>query len=140
MSRFTRFVVLAALIAACNDSPLPPSVIPPGPPTATSLTLSLQSPGSDDGGILLELKGPALGAVTPADPTWAFSSEMVSDSVLRVAIVGSVSNAAPFVSVQLTGPRPRSPNAYRATILEVTDRAGQLHESLASYRIEITGR
>lgn len=138
MNRFTRGLLVAALIAACTDSPLPPSVIPPEPAAATSLTLSLQSPGSDDGGILLELKGPALGAVTPADPTWAFSSEMVSDSVLRVAIVGIVSNAAPLVSVQLTD--PRSPNAYRATILEVTDRAGQLPESLASYRIEITGR
>lgn len=138
MNRFMRGILAAALIAACTDSPLPPSGIPPEPPAATLLTLSLHSPASDDGGILLELKGPALGAVTAADSTWACSSELVSDSVLRVAIVGIVSNSAPLVHVQLTD--PRDPNAYRATILEVTDRAGQLHESLASYQIEITGR
>jgi hypothetical protein len=142
MSRFTRVIVAAALIAAC-DSPLqpPPSAIPvpppppAPPPPAPELVVRLTSPAGDDGALLFELKGPGLGAVTPADSDWWFSSEMMSDSVLRVAIVGIVSNSS-LVSVKLTGNRLAS--EYQATILDLTDHAGQLRDNLAAYSIQIT--
>jgi hypothetical protein len=143
MTRFTRVIVAAALIAACTDSllPPPPPGIPPEPPppeplAPSSLLVSLKSPVSDDGALLFELKGPGLGAVTPTNSTWAFSSEMIGDSVLRVAIVGLVSNGA-LLSVKLSDRRHVS--VYQATILDVTDRTGQLRDSLAAYSIQITG-
>jgi len=138
MTRFARLTAVTALIAACTDSlpsPLPPP--PPPPPALTSLTLTLRGPASDDGALLLELKGPRLGTVSPADSTSTFSSEMISDSVLRVAIIGNVSNAA-LLRVALTS--PGNVSAYQATILEVTDRAGQLRGSLTAYSIQITGQ
>ena len=138
MTRFARLTAVTALIAACTDSlpsPLPPP--PPPPPALTSLTLTLRGPASDDGALLLEFKGPRLGTVSPADSTSAFSSEMISDSVLRVAIIGNVSNAA-LLRVALTS--PVNVSAYQATILEVTDRSGQLRGSLTAYSIQITGQ
>ena len=143
MIGFTRRIVMTALIAACTDSlpsplpPPPPGIQPPPPPALTSLTLTLRGPASDDGALLLELKGPRFGTVSPADSTSAFSSEMISDSVLRVAIIGNVSNAA-LIRVALTN--PGNATAYQATVLEVTDRAGQLRGSLTAYSIQITGQ
>jgi hypothetical protein len=137
MTRFTRVLVVAAFVAACSESPLPPppSGTPPEPPAPpNSLTLRLQGPSSDDGALLLELKGPGLGAVTPADSTAMFSSEMISDSVLRVAIVGSVSNRA-ILYVNLTNRTDVS--AYRATILDITNSSGQPRENLTPYSIRI---
>lgn len=142
MTRFMRVILVAAVIAACTDSP-PPSGIPPEPPpppeqlAPTSLLVSLKGPVSDDGALLFELKGPGLGAVTPADSTWAFSSEMIRDSVLRVAIVGNVSNGALLI-VRLTDRRDVS--FYQARVLDVTDRTGQLRDSLAAYSIQVAGQ
>ena len=62
---------------------------------------------------------------------------MISDSILRVAIIGNVSNEA-LLRVALTS--PGNVSAYQATILEVTDRAGQLRGSLTAYSIQITGQ
>lgn len=141
MTRLTRLIVVTALIAACTDSlpSPPPSGIqpPPPPPALTSLTLSLTGQASDDGALLLELNGPSLGNVSPIGSPSAFSSEMVSDSVLRVAIIGNVSNAT-LLKVALTNPGNIS--AYQATILEVTDRAGQLRGRLTAYSIQIRGQ
>ena len=145
MIRFTRGILVAALIAACTESPLPPppsqAPEPPPPPPPPQqplapkmLLVSLKGPTSDDGALLFELKGPAIGAVMPGDSAWSFTSEMIKDSVLRVAILGDLSDRT-LLTVMLT--ERRDVSAYQATILDVTNRTGQLRNSLSAYSIRI---
>lgn len=132
-------LLLGLVIATCTDSqapvPPPPSGLMPPPPQA--LVLKLNSPVQDDGAILLELRGPALDSVTAPDSSLTFSSEQVSDTVLRALVVGNVSNVE-VLKVKLN--RGNHPTSYHATIIDVASRSGALRDSVRTYSVEIVGQ
>lgn len=132
-------VVAIVLVVACNPErpiapPPPPSGIIPAFPK--SLTLTLMSPESDDGAILVEVRGRSMKLVTAADSTWHFYSQLMGDTLFRAVIVGRVSHAE-LMTIELGDGGFES--SYRATVIEVADQLGEVRAGLQNYAVRIVG-
>ena len=131
-----------ALAISCDHgtAPTPPSVPPPMPPPPPppppgSAVVSLTTPNSNDGALVLTLKGPGLTTMQASSSSNLFYSRAVSDSEARVILVGDLS-AGPMFTFKVADGKQLS--AYTATIGEVATRDDALRTSVTGYTLLIS--
>ena len=94
---------------------------PSAPPEPGPVTVSLTTPRTDDGALVLSLAGPGLtaGAVSSASPSYVVHARASSGEV-RVFVMGDITSG-PLLRV--TVPDPRAAASFQVTILDAADRA-----------------
>ncbi len=117
---------LACGTAACTDSTTGPAV----PATAV---VSLVTPSSNDGALLITLSGPGLSDIQPANSFVRIYWRLVTETEARVVVVGNLT-AGPVFTVRLSDARPER---YTASLGEVADRTNAMREALAGYTLTL---
>lgn len=120
---------LAALLLvapACGDGPTEP--------VAGALAVTLTSPNADEGAVLFEITGQGIGILAPADPSYRLFSLPIGAAMVRAVVVGDLSSGA---LVHFSVPDVGAAASYRATVIEVADRANQLRSRLGEYGLSI---
>ena len=126
-------VILGAIVGGCGEHS--PTTIPP-PGTASSLVVSLTTPHTDDGGIVVTVKGPGLGTFAAGSSSYTLYSRVISAGEARVIIIGDVA-AGPLFNVTLQTPQELS--RYSASIDQVVQRSDSLRTDLTGYAAGVTG-
>lgn len=117
-----------------NPPPPPPPQPPPPPsPGSGNATVSLVTPNTDDGAILLELKGSSIHAVVAPDTAWRLYVDS-SSSPVRALLVG---NLAAGALLKFTVADTTTLSSYSATILDVSDRQSRDRADLHAYALQI---
>lgn len=131
----TRPVVLALLLAAasaCGDGATPPPV----PVSPTAVRVDLETPHSDDGAVVLTLRGPDISNLQAASPAYLAYSRFDSGArEVRLIIVGDLKGGA--VATASVAPGHRLSD-YSVTIDQVAARSDTLRGDLSGYRVRVT--
>ena len=104
-----------------------------GGPTAGTLTVSLATPGSDDGAILFTVTGPDMTQVAATDASLYFRHTLDGASVTAV-LVGDLA-AGPILTFRV--PDVAAVGSYSAAIEQVADRESELRTSLTGYGLAV---
>ena len=128
-------VVPAALVGAllivglaCDDSTEPPV---PG-----SVTISLNTPNTDDGAVALTLTGPGLSNLVPTSSSLKVFWRLVAENELRALVFGNLTSGPVFsVDVQ----NVNTPSLYSATITQVATRDDELRADMSGYTVTVAG-
>jgi hypothetical protein len=96
--------------------------------------VSLTTPNTDDGAVVITLSGPGLTTMQSSSSSNLFYSRAVSDSESRVIVVGDVAAGALFTFKVADG---KQLSAYSATIGQVATRADALRSSTTGYKLAI---
>ena len=124
----TAVVAVGVVLAAgCGDGTDPPQ---PG-----LATVSLTTPNSDDGAVLVRVTGQGLSSAQASSSSYLVYWRLVSETELHVAVFGSVS-AGPMFTVQVSDVRQLS--AYTGTVEQVADRNDALRSSLSGYGVTVS--
>jgi hypothetical protein len=135
MNARTALCVLAAAIGiTCTNESTAPGTPNSPAPNPTSLVVSLTTPNSDDGAILVTIRGPALATIQSASPDYLVFSNSVSATEARVIVIGDVQRGSVF-TVALGGTAPLSD--YSASIGQVATRADALRADTIGYRMTL---
>jgi len=131
----TRLVAVALLLgvaSACGEGATPPPV----PASPTALRLDLETPHSDDGALVLTLRGPDVSNLQAASP--AYLTYTRSDSgarEVRLIIVGDLKGGAVATASVAPG---HQLSDYSVTIDQVAARSDTLRTDLSGYRVSVT--
>jgi hypothetical protein len=120
----------------CSEHPTSPA--PPAPPSPGSAVVSLATPNSDDGAVIVTLRGPsgaAISALQVYGTGMQFYTRMASDSEARVIIVGNVSAGPLFTFKPAAG---AAITAYSGAVTQVATRGDSLRASLSGYQVTVT--
>jgi hypothetical protein len=131
-----RVLLIAAALAtavSCDHSPVVVS-LPPPPPEPGVLTLRLTTPKSDDGAIVLDVRGPDVTQVQLADGTMFLLTESVNGVTQRLVAVGDLQSGA---LVTFHVPDIHAISAYSATAVEVASRDNAIRSSLEGYTLAV---
>jgi hypothetical protein len=133
----TTLIALGAVLgvaSACGEGPTPPSLSPPYGPTA--LRLDLVTPHTDDGAVVVTLKGPGVSTLRPASPAYlAYSRADSAENEVRLIVIGDLKGGA-LATVSIAAGHQLSD--YTATIQQVASRGDTLRADLAGYRVSVT--
>jgi hypothetical protein len=121
-------VALAAAAGCGGDSAQPPL------PTPGPLTVTLATPATDDGAIMIALRGPSIGNVTAAGTSDHLFWRATAEGEVRVIVIGPLA-AGPLVTFQV--PDIGRVTDYTAELLEVASASDQLRGALAGYSLTI---
>jgi hypothetical protein len=125
--RWTRIWVSLALLGVC----LACGGGSTGPKAGTA-TVSLVTPNSDDGAVLLSLTGPGLANPQSANSTYRVYWRVVSASEVRTIVVGDLAAGAVLtVDVDDVG----KIGQYVGTVVEAASRGDAVRGSLTGYRV-----
>ena len=117
-----------AALTACGDDTAEPPI--PG-----SLLLSVTTPATDDGAIMVRVTGPGIMGVQPTssgqDLFWRLSSE---DEV-RAIVIGAV-QTGPLLTVQV--PDVNRVEEYTAQVGEVAAESDAIRSALTGYSLSLT--
>lgn len=135
MSTLRQYPVAAALLVlgvACGKDRLGPP--PPPPLLVTQAVVSLTTPYTDDGALVISVKGPDLGTFAAASSSYSLFSRTPNAQEARVIIVGDVASGSLF-TVKLSTLHDIS--AYTVSIEQVATRSDSLRESLSGYAVTL---
>jgi hypothetical protein len=132
-------VAALALAIGCSSdhatSPSPPAPPPPPPlPAPGNAVVSLTTPNSDDGAVVVALRGPGLTTPEASDSATLFYSRMASDSEARVIVVGNVTSG-PIFNFKIA--HGKDVSAYSAIIQQVATRGDSLRANTNGYTLTI---
>ncbi len=127
--------VALAVSVACGDGDGVTDVPVPAVPVPGTLVLSLTSPNSDDGAILLSISGGGITAPTVASTSHVLFSRLTGTTSINAVVVGNIT-AGPLLRFDV--PDVGGASAYTGTITEVADRANALRTTLTGYSLEIS--
>jgi len=96
--------------------------------------VTLATPNSDDGAVVLTLKGPGLTTMQTSSSSNLFYSRAVSDSEARVILVGNLA-AGPVFTFKVADGKQLS--AYSATVGQVAKRDDAVRENVTGYTLSI---
>ncbi len=122
--------VALAVSVACGDGDGVTAVPVPG-----TLVLSLTSPNSDDGAILLSISGGGITAPTVASTSHVLFSRLTGTTSINAVVVGNIT-AGPLLRFDV--PDVGEASSYNGAVTEVADRANALRTTLTGYSLEIT--
>jgi hypothetical protein len=129
--RLSAALALLALVSCTVDSIAP---FDSGPEPGR-LAVTLVSPHADDGAVLISLRGPNIGSVLPADPSYhIFSASGEENGELRLAVLGE---RVADVLVTFEVPDIRQANRYSATVINAADHSNALRAETAEYMLRI---
>ena len=95
----------------------------------------LTSPNTDDGGVIIELRGPSLTSVIASDTSKLFYSRVASDSVARVMVLGNLTSGPMFTFKVADG---KALSAYSVTVQAVATRNNVMRGDLSAYVTTVT--
>jgi predicted small lipoprotein YifL len=127
-------LAVVATAAGCGDKATSPNPPAPPPPPPGSAIVSLATPNSDDGAVVVTLTGPGLSTFATASSGDVFYSRLASAQEARVIVVGDVT-AGPLFTFKLAAGSNIS--AYTATVQQVANRSDALRASTSSYTLTI---
>ena len=113
----------AVLLLGCGESAMPGTA-----------TISLTTPNTDDGALLITVTGPSFTNVQSASSSYQVFSRLATGQELRLIVVGNLA-AGPVATVDVADVNGLS--VYTATISQVSDRLDELRESLSGYSIDV---
>lgn len=116
-------------MSACGDDP------PTGGGEAEVVTVSLTTPSSDDGALLITVTGPGLDDVRPASASYRLFWRAVSANEARVIVVGNIA-AGPIFTAAASKGEPASD--FAASVVDVSSRSEDLRASVAGYSLRVT--
>jgi len=125
-------VVAGTLALSCSDGSTAPP-LPPPPPAPTAAVISLLTPNSDDGAIVLTLRGPELSDIQATSSAHLLYARTASGQA-RVIVVGDLS-AGPIVKVKLGAGHPLS--EYSTAVEQVALRNDSLRATTTGYQLSI---
>jgi hypothetical protein len=124
--------VLLAVTSACGEGTTPP----PAPISTTALRLDLETPHSDDGAVVLTLRGPDVSNLQAASPAYlAYSRSDSGARAVRLIIVGDLKGGG--LGTVSVGPGHQLSD-YSVTIDQVAARNDTLRADLSGYRVSVT--
>lgn len=130
MMRPVRGLVLLAAVGAawvaCEDD---------GPPIPGTVTVSLETPNTDDGALAVTVRGPGITSLTPASSAYLVFWRVVSDDELRALVFGNVTRGPLFSLAVAEG---RNPDRYSGIVIEVARQNDELRTDLSSYKITVS--
>ena len=104
-----------------------------GPPITGPVTVSLATPNSDDGALLISVLGPELSAVQPASTGYQVYWRPVSENETRIVVVGDIV-AGPIISATASS---GAASVFTASVSEVASRANVLRTSTDGYALRV---
>lgn len=122
--------VLLAIGVSCGDNG---GGTAPGTPGVA--TVSLVTPNTDDGAVIVTIRGEGLGAVTAASGSLVVFSRQVSATEARVIVVGSIA-AAPIFNIGVGAVNRLS--SYSGNVDEAATRTNSVRPSTAGYSLRLT--
>lgn len=122
--------VLGAITCGKNTPVGPPS---PPPAGAGTLTVRLTTPNTDDGAILLELRGPNIQTLATANSGWQLYSDATGTTVRGVVAGNLTAGGVLTFHVANVG----AVGSYTATIVDVADRQNKLRTDLTGYSLTV---
>lgn len=127
----TALVLLGAAsgAAACSESSVTPT------PPVMELRVSLQTPGTDDGALVLAVHGPGISEISAASPGYLTYTRGGGTDVTRVVVIGDLKGGAVLTLRLAPGHRLED---YSATIQQVATRGDALREDLTGYRLTLS--
>jgi hypothetical protein len=131
-SSATAAFVAVMIAAACGDNGNPAEQQPAN--TVSAAVITLTTPNSDDGAIVLTLQGPDLAAIEPASSAYLSYSRATSNQEKRVIVIGNL-GAGPLFTVKLGSAHNLSD--YSATVEQVANRSDILRNSTTDYKLTI---
>lgn len=93
------------------------------------------SPNSDDGALLLEVKGPSVRTVTAKNPSLLVYADTTSTTSVRTVVAGNLTTGGLFT---FQVPAGSSVSAYSVTLVEISNRQNQLRNGSSGYTLTIT--
>ena len=123
-------VLAAAAASACGES----TVLPP-PSSPTALRVDLHTPNTDDGAIVITLRGPDLSNLQPGSAGYLAYFRAASTEETRVIVVGDLNTGA-LVTLSIAAGHQLSD--YSATVEQVASRTDVLRADLSAYRVELS--
>lgn len=128
--------LLLGVASACGEGTTPPPV----PVSPTALRLDLETPHSDDGALVLTLRGPDVSNLQAASPAYltytrADSGEGGGAREVRLIIVGDLKGGAVATASVAPG---HHLSDYSVTIDQVAARSDTLRTDLSGYRVSVT--
>ncbi|HEV8511139.1 MAG TPA: hypothetical protein VGQ48_11880 [Gemmatimonadales bacterium] len=129
--RVTMVLLALAAVTACNDAGTGPLASP------TSLQVMLSTPQSDDGAVVITLRGPDVSDLQPATPAYLAYTRSAGTQEARIIVLGNLT-AGPLVTLTI-GPGHKLSD-YLATIEQVATRADALRGDISGYRLTVTPR
>lgn len=138
MMPFRQFIAAAGIIvaaAACDDGGIAP--VPPGQPPAQAIgaTFSLMTPNTNDGAVIVTLRGPDLSTIQAADSHYILYSRLANSQEARVMVIGNLA-AGPILTVRFGG--PQSLSAYSGSIQQVATRGDSILGSTEGYQLTVS--
>jgi hypothetical protein len=131
----TRLLTLSALLgiaSACGEGPTPPQVSS----SPTALRIDLATPYTDDGAVVVTLRGPDVSNLQPASPAYlAYSRADSGASEVRLIVVGDLKGGA-LATVSIAPGHQLSD--YSAVIQQVAARSDTLRTDLSGYQVSVT--
>ncbi len=122
--------VALAVSVACGDGDGVTAVPVPG-----TLVLSLTSPNSDDGAILLSISGGGISAPTVVSTSHVLFFRSTGTTSINAVVVGNITAG---LLLRFDVPDVGGGSPYTGTITEVADRANALRTTLTGYSLEIS--
>jgi hypothetical protein len=144
-----RYLALAGIaiigaISCGKDTPVsvppPPPAVPPPPPPPPApapgpLTVSLTTtPNTDDGALLLELKGPSIRTVTAKNAAIQVYADTMSTTTVRTVVAGNLTTGGLFT---FQVPDARAAASYTVTIVDIADRQNRVRNGNSGYTLTI---
>lgn len=137
--RLALMTLTLAAAVACGDkatSPNPPGPPPPPPPPPPgSAVVTLATPNSDDGAVVVKLTGPGLSTFATASSGYIFYSRLAGEQEARVILIGNVTAGPLFTFKPATG---ASLADYSAIIDQVANRTDALRTTTSTYTLTIS--
>lgn len=124
-------LLAVAAVAACNDAGTAPLASP------TSLQVTLSTARSDDGAVIITLRGPDVSELQPATPAYLAYTRSAGTQDARIIVVGNLT-AGPLLTLTV-GPGHKLSD-YSATIEQVATRADALRDDISGYVLTVTPR
>jgi len=131
--RCLTMLLCAALAGSLSCNPDITEQPPARPPEPGRLTVVLTTPRSDDGGIVLEIRGHATGTPVRSDTAMFMFSERMDSALTRVVLVGNL-RTGPVLWFDVSDTR----QPYSATIIQVSDQANVVREHLQDYSLDVS--
>ena len=129
-------VVALVLGVACSDNRVGPTPPPPPPPAVvTQAMVSLSTPYSDDGAIVISVKGPDLSTFEPVSPFLLYS-RVASAQEARLIVIGDITDG-PLFTIKFSVAHELS--AYTVSVEQVAMRSDTLRADLSGYGTRLTG-
>ena len=122
-------MALAATLACDGDVVQPPPENIPG-----TLVLTLMTPNTDDGAILLSVAGGEINSPMAAASSHVLFFRTTSESSINAVIVGDITDG---LLIHFDVPDVASASSYNATVTQVADRGNTLRNDISGYLLDV---